>query len=346
MSSKKNVSVFGAYFNGNFGDDLMGLQLAQELKNHGYQPVLWRGPDLKVSGEVWDIATSVDEFLKDTICVVFGGGMVLCDSNFPEYWLDMKGVLDACECRGIPIIGISIGSDGKFDNLNPTAKKFVCSKELKAISLRLVNDVSFVRKLNPTVKIDQYDDIVLCSSFPKPRKNIRKILVCMPVSKIEQQLIKISGFILTLLGREVSSISQFKDDVHESTSFIKFKKHIKNHGVDSVLTAVRDCDLLIGRGLHVGVSALASGASFISYKGTGKTSSFLTEYGMAENHIAKRRPVIRPLMFLILIKKVLNVKTSNVSAVFDRRAKAEKHFEFMISELSKCSETEIPTSVN
>lgn len=333
MSSAKKVAVFGAYFNGNFGDDLMGHLLAGKLEEAGYEPVLWRGPSYEIHGKIWPTAGNVDEFLCDAGCVVFGGGMVFCNSNFPEYWSGMGDVLDACEKSKIPIIAISVGSDGHFENLHPVAGRLLRSPVLKAVSLRLEADVEPVKSFSKSRKIVQYSDIVLTSSMFRPRQIMTNVLVCMAVGRIERVLLGMAFFGMRIKGLRVCSVSQFIDTSDVSDRFIKLGgKNYSNLGVASILTAVRDCDIVIGRGLHVGMAALASGASFISYRGTGKTVTFMNEIGHGKNVVNAESRMAKPFLFLKLFQVVGAIQPSIYDSLRPLQQSAKGHYHFMLEQ--------------
>lgn len=336
MSSRKVVAVFGAYFNGNFGDDLMGHLIATNLSEAGYEPLLWRGPDYSIGGKKWKNADHVDDFLKDTRCVVFGGGMVFCNSNFPEYWQDMADVLDVCEKRNIPIVAISVGSDGHFDNLHPISNRLLKSSALVAVSLRLTTDVEPVKSFSQDRCIVQYSDIVLASSILTQRERAVKVLICMAVGRIERFLLGISFLMMRLKGLEVCSISQFVDSRPESNHFIKLNgKNYSNKGVTSVLEAVRNCDVVIGRGLHVGMAALASGSSFVSFRSTGKTVIFMNEIGQGENVITTNARIVKPWLFLKLFKVVGAMKPRIDNSLYTLQQNAGEHYRFMLDQIDR-----------
>lgn len=335
MDAKHVVPVFGAYFNGNFGDDLMGHLIAEKLVEAGYEPLLWRGPDYPISGKRWKTANCVDEFLKDANCVVFGGGMVFCNSNFPEYWQGMSDILDECEARNLPIIAISVGSDGHFDSLHPVANRLIRSPMFVAASLRLEADVKYIREVAKNASIVRFSDIVLTSSKLRERKRISNVIVCLPVGKMERFLLRGVFSIMRLRKIKVQSISQFTDESPMSKHFMKIAGyHISNQGVDSLLQAVRESDVVIGRGLHVGMTGLAGGAAFISYKGTGKSVTFLREIGRGESVVGANQFLMKPFLFIKLLHLIRPSLLYISDFLRENQADAEQHYCFMLDRLN------------
>ncbi len=335
MKVRKVVPVFGAYFNGNFGDDLMGHLLANRLEEAGYEPLLWRGSNHKIEGKSWKVANTAYEFLTNAKCVVFGGGMVFCNSNFREYWSGMGEILEICEERNIPIIAVSVGSDGHFENLHPVAERLLASPMFKAVSLRLESDVAHITSVAKNTCINRFFDIVLTSSSLKERTRISKVLVCLPVGRLERCLLRISFFLMTCKGMEVRSIAQFVDGSPEAKSFMRIPgRHLSNQGVDSLMDAVRESDVVVGRGLHVGMAGMASGAAFISYKGSGKTSTFLQELNLSHNYINTSAPFLKPFLFLKLLSWLRPSLLQVDPALRAARENAEGHYKFMLDQLA------------
>ena len=336
MKENKVVPIFGAYFNGNFGDDLMAYLFAECLETKGYIPLLWGGPNYEINGKIWKSVKCVDTFLENAKCVVFGGGMVFCDSFFPEYWNSMEKIIDVCENKDIPIILVSVGSDGDFKNINPVAKRLIRSPVMKAVSLRLKSDLAFVQENTHNTEISCYQDIILTSSKIKERLSKEKVLFCITVSKWEKILMH---FLILLMKRKkikVNSISQFIDKTPNASSYYKVRNnHLENKGVDSLIEAVKESDIVIARGLHVGMFGIASGATFISYKGTYKTSSFLKEVNLVNNYIQSCSLFFKPFLFLKLYQVIKRNLTEKKITHSLSQLDAENHYHFLFRQLGK-----------
>jgi polysaccharide pyruvyl transferase WcaK-like protein len=65
---------------------------------------------------------------------------------------------------------------------------------------------------------------------------------------------------------------------------------------------LRGVDILVGTGLHVGMSALSSGCDFIAYKSKKKTRSFMNEI---QKHSDSIYPKVRMFSILLLLSKLL-----------------------------------------
>lgn len=332
----KNISLFGAYYNCNFGDDLMAYLIAESLEQEGYSPVLWKGPEEECIIKNWKKTGDIDDFLSTSSHLIIGGGMWLSNSSYSELWNDLKVVTEACEKKRIPITAISIGSDNDFENLNSAAKYLLNSPALIAIAARLDSDLDFIRKNTKEKKITHHHDIVLTSSTFAHRRKLRKVLFCIPTTPAERFMFRIFMVILRLFGYRFHSISQFSDKSENSKNFYRIKgSHKPNSRINDVLAAVRDCDILIGSGLHVGVSALASGARFISYGGSGKTRKFMNEIGTQGLVIDRSSKINKLLAPLRTIVKILSLRSADDSELTSEKRDASRHYDFMLESIRK-----------
>lgn len=327
---KQKISIFGAYFNGNFGDDLMAHLVAKDLLQNDLYPLLWKGPAYEIESIHWDTAREMNEFTERADCVIIGGGMFLSNSGYGELWNDLESLVFHCELKEIPIIAVSIGSNETTEKLHPAAEKLINSPALKAISFRLASDATKFRHRTSNITTSQFSDIVLTSSEYRARAKPKKVLVCLPAGKIENKLIQLALFILRLYGYSTNSISQFTDSSPESFHYVRIKgNHYANTGIDSMLSAVRDCDILVGRGLHVGMAALAGGAIFISHRGSGKTERFLKSLDLDKFMIKSKTKFEKITAPLKLVKLILSSSHAG-SPIFKTRTKdAQMHYGFI-----------------
>ena len=65
----REIAIYGAYKNGNFGDDLMGHLIAERLSQAGYLPRLWMGPRNRFRGHTWRIYSDMRSFVSGAACV-------------------------------------------------------------------------------------------------------------------------------------------------------------------------------------------------------------------------------------------------------------------------------------
>ena len=327
------VPVFGPYFNGNFGDDLMGHLIASCLKDAGYRPKLWRGPDNSFRGRKWDTASNMKDFLKGARCVVFGGGLPFCNSSFTPYWKAIDEMVDECERLKIPIIAISVGSHGHHDDLHPVATKLVESPLFTAASLRLKVDVDWLKSKGKDV--EYHPDIVLTAMQYNPRKEFKNILLCMAVGKYFKPFARMMVFCLRMRGYSVSTIGQFADGFPRSERYFHGRDtKVENTGPDSVVKAIGHADIVVASGLHIGITGLSGGAEFAAYWATGKTTSFMEQCGRSKQVVPRSCKIAKPLGFYRLYKVLTGIGSVDNKEFSDMVSAAKGHCDFMLKRLA------------
>ncbi len=333
--NKPVVPVFGAYFNGNFGDDLMAHMIAGRLAGEGYSPRLWRGPTDAFRGHAWPVANDVDGFLEGARCVVCGGGMILGDSNYREYWDDFHAVADACISKSIPMLAISVGGDGASRQLNPVVQKLVDAGALRAVSCRLDTDVGWLTSLGVSARY--IPDIVLTAGTHRTRHEIKKVLFVLAVHPLEKILLERACSRLNAQGIKVYTMGQRIDGASGSRRAFHGKtERIENRGLHTVMQTLSDVDAVVASGLHMGVAALSCGAQFISYRGAGKTREFLRECGLEDASIQGRGLHGKLLSAYRLPGKISRLKPFVPGERFSELRKgADEHYDFMLHHLAK-----------
>jgi hypothetical protein len=327
------VPVFGPYFNGNFGDDLMGHLIASCLADAGYKPRLWRGPDNTFMGRRWETVSTMKELVKDAKCVIFGGGLPFCNSDFTPYWDAMSEMVDECEAADIPIIAISVGSHGHHEGMHPSAEKLVASSAFTAASLRLKVDVDWLRSKGK--EVEYIPDIVLTALPYRRRKEVRNILLCLGYGWWEKPLLGWLVRCLTARGFRVKTIGQFADGFPNAESYYhEPETRLANTGPDSVTEAIRAADVVVATGLHIGITALSSGAEFVSYQSVGKTLTFMEQCGRADQTLPSRNKLERLFGVFRLYKILISLKIKSADPEFESmRSEAEGHCRFMLEQV-------------
>ena len=335
VEAKTPIPVFGAYFNGNFGDDLMAHLIAERLNAAGYAPRLWRGPTDAYAGRQWPVAEDMESFLEGARCVVCGGGMVLAISDYRDYWQDFQAMAEACVRRDIPVIAISVGSDGLRMQLHPAVQFLIDSGGLRAASCRLKDDAAWLRRLG--VPCSYIPDIVLTSGLRRPRREIKRVLLCLSVHPVEAHLLNWTCKRLEGAGMVVYTMGQRTDGTHEiAQAYHGHGTRLANSGLDSVVAAIGEADVVVASGLHVGVAAMAAGAEFVSYRGTGKTRDFMSECGHRGRVLEASGRVGKLLCAFRLARLVLSISPrENDPVVQDLQQAAQEHFAFMLEHLDR-----------
>jgi hypothetical protein len=307
----------------------MGHLIALNLYNAGYEPVLWRGPNNSFAGKTWEIVSDMNEFVRDSKCVVFGGGMVFGDSGFEAYWRAISDLVDVCEAMKVPIFAISVGSNGSHERMNPAAHKLIMSSMFKAASLRLECDVDWL--CSQGKQAEYIPDIVLTTLQYKRRKQIKKAAFCIKIRPWERPLLDWVVARLHARGIDVNTIGQFPDDLPVAGIFYHGKgTRIVNTGPESVVEVVRQADVVIGTGLHVGMAALSGGAEFISYRGEGKTVAFMRQCDRSKQVIGVKSKFGKPFCFYRLYRKICCLqRLDNDTKFTEMKKESERHYHFL-----------------
>jgi hypothetical protein len=331
MEMKKQiVPVWGAYYNGNFGDDLMGHMIASRLEDVGYSPRIWTDSDAFFKEKKWEYTLDLEKFIENASCVVLGGGLLFSKSNFSSYWHGLDALITLCEEKEIPIIGISIGSQGCHANMSLAAQKLINSPIFIAASLRLECDVEWLR--NRGKNVQYFPDIVLTAMQYEKKEKINNVLLCLSVRTWEKPLI--DWVVCRLKKREitVSTVGQYADDFSAMKNFYHARdSKVPNNGPNSVMDAIRNADVVVASGLHVGVASLSSGAEFIAYQAAGKTTEFMKQCGRQNQALRSKTKLGRLILFFRLYKSICALRFHGVdNDILKIKNAAGKHYDFMI----------------
>ena len=336
--NKPVVAVFGAYDNENYGDDLMAHLFAQRLSEAGYRPRLWRGPEHGNQGRRLEIATDMATFVGGAAAVVVGGGVTLSNSNLHTYWNGLGALTEACEREGCPMVAISVGSNGTPDAIHPAVIRMLKSTALRAVSVRLECDEAWVRQFGKPARF--IPDIVLTALPYRERSAIRDVLLCLAVGTWERPLLQWLVTKLTAKGLRVRAVSQFPDDHARAINFFRTPAtHVRHEHTEQMSGLLRDADLVVATGLHVGIAALAGGAEFISYRGRGKTVTFMNECGLARQVIQAEGRFGKLCCFWKLwrLLDTFEPDPASCARLRDMQERAFDHYSFMLEHIAEAA---------
>jgi len=351
----KKIAIWGDYGHGNYGDDIMAVMFALELKNNGYDPIVYN-LDSYISGK-YQISTtsSLDVLIRDaSICVIGGGGLLVGDNYirilakkhaflFEYSFYLLEKALKKYDC---PCFALSIGGNGNGSktHLPYFRKRFWKNGNCKFATVRLKEDISLLSTLN--VKVEYIPDVLLSIPF---MFNVKK------TDNTKHDRVKVG---LNLIEKDCKKLIEKSIEVarlRPSTDFYFIKSHLDGYKTTyealpptfdlpnlhhfkyddpiNMINFISSLDILISSKLHLGVTALSLGVPFYSYQGKLKTRSFLRSI---DSNFASQADD-SPEKIMSLIKSHDNIydysKQFNDIKLKDDMQKSRTHFKILLSNI-------------
>ncbi|MGR9048635.1 polysaccharide pyruvyl transferase family protein [Halobacillus faecis] len=320
------VGIFGSYFYGNFGDDLMALMFAEVVKECGGEPLVYK-LDNNLS-EQYNIKTvnSIEKLVKESnFCIIGGGGFLVNHKNVSSVQSDrnkrLHELVKNLEKYNCSIYPLSIGGSGTSRDVEVLEgmKKLLLSERTKLVTVRNQEDLKVVKRYNNNVKL--FNDVVwqLPLFFNVKKSNQKeKIKVGININKGKKTK-AIDYMVNRLLNSKKNSYEIYYMDTHLPEYDMKHEympnlneKNIKLFhytNPDEITQFISELDILVTQKLHVGVAALSYGVPFISLNGADKTKTFLTNMNLEDYYVGK--------LNLLKLSKLIKSKNLSVDADFD-----------------------------
>lgn len=341
-----HIALIGAYWQGNFGDDLMAVIYARALQGAGHRVKVFRLDESYAREFEIETCQRIDELLAGARVCVWGGGGILVANSYPpnEASSDISGVIyemtQVCIKRGIPVVLSSIGGDGfgRWANIPAAASALLSSGAVSAVSVRLQSEVELVQSYCRECRY--FPDVVLSSlhyAYPGKKNSsevekCRKLRVGLNLSnqKENQSLVDLL-FVLSKLTRrfEIEILLTHLDSVpydYEKLSSI-FARRIpvtRPERMKEYLTGLSRFDMIVSSKLHLGLAALALGVEFISFRGSWKVRNALKDYGLQDRYFTSRKALVKRVWGLASMKSFPSTETTA----------SEGHIEFLLDYLS------------
>lgn len=294
----KRIAIWAPLRYANYGDDLQAIILGKTIKSIGYEVILFQlNPTLShIYG--LESANSEEELLREADACVIAGGSFLMPINpikrylHPHYRAienDYIRLYKSSKKLGIKILPISIGGDGyihkAFWQIPLSRLKFLKSPMMLNGTVRLFEDVAVMKHIGK--QFLHYPDMLLQVG------NMINFDNCKFNDKIRIGFnLKKGKYLDKKLVEDIFYYSNHYDDLefffiksHMDISNINYEylplKSSKNiHIVKyedpyQLLGLLASLNCIISSKLHLGLTALAIGTPFISYRGQGKTIAFL-----------------------------------------------------------------------
>lgn len=290
MNDIMRVGVWSCAWLNNFGDDLMEQMIDLHLRQSGTETILYRPDRSRASGGA--VPDEVDRFISSVDGVVIAGGAWLCpftgslETNRSLAELHLLTV--AAERREVPLLPISIGSNGRRPRLNTTQIDFLSSPMLRSGTFRLRSDLSVMSQVQRRDRrFEAFSDICLSvgrfiSADPADRHRSGRVGVNLSSRKRALALAApLRTFVrsydaIQSMGRRAPATDAVLRSARRTTTYVEpfdFARQLSS--MSCVMTSK----------LHVGVVALALGVPALSLRGQAKTKAFFDEAGLPDLYL-------------------------------------------------------------
>lgn len=297
------VALWGFHAYGHFGDDLVAGLVALHLqRTHGADIRAYRlcAPYARRFGI--EVVDSIDALVDGSDCVVFAGGSTLESSPppsrrfglaaaLPQHGLDSARILELTKLDGIPIIGTSIGGDGKYPrHLEPPSKQEFLTRA-RSISVRYADDLRLLREAGTAG--DYFPDLLWSTALQFPRVPVTKPHLRIGIAVYGGQLLAQKALLAPLMlyacalrRRDVEFV--FLDSANADKS--PFRALPRLPGVrgetyqfrepDEDLRVLASLDALVSTQLPLGIVAASYDIPFLALLPETKTRRMMTESGL------------------------------------------------------------------
>lgn len=300
----KKVGIWAPLRYANIGDDMQALSFAIQIRKLGYDVKLYQLEENLSKEYGFESAENLDGLCQDVNLVIIAGGALLTPFRWykrilnraaREYENDFKELLDATQKYPNTVFcAISMGGDGLLRNPQIWYSKsrvgFFKSSSFINGTVRLQGDVEQMKQAFGKNFVFYPDMLFRLTDFFKPTllpqsKKYRVVLQFKRGRYLDKQLLN-----------DIYSYAENNDDIefHFITTHMPKvgltyqyvpEKPSKNIFIDTYQTpnqlvgVLGSVDIVITSMLHVGLIGLTMGTPFVSYRGPGKTKSFLRSIG-------------------------------------------------------------------
>ena len=299
----KTIAIWAPLRYANVGDDMQALAFAMFIKKQGYEVKLYQLEEsLSVRYGLKSVQT-LDELCQDVnLCVIAGGALLtpfkwykrLLNRAAREYEQDFKNLLAASKkYPRVKFCAISMGGDGKVKDPVEWYSKyridFFKSPSFIDGTVRLAGDVEQMKQFGkhftffPDMLFRQ-EDFFKKELLP-PSSKYRVVLQFKRGRYLDKQLLKdIMAYASTNDDMEFHFITTHMPQIGLTYQYVP-EKASKNIFIDTyqnpeqLIGILASADVLMTSMLHVGLIGLTCGTPFVSYRGPGKTKSFLMSVG-------------------------------------------------------------------
>lgn len=348
----KKISIWSPLRYANYGDDMQALAFALMLKEMGYEVKLFQLEESLAEYYHMVSSPNVDDLCKDVNLVIIAGGALLTPLNIAKRWLnssyreyerDFRDLYAATKKYAVKFCAISMGGDGEIRNpylyYGMGRRLFFHSDAFLGGTVRLEGDVLQMKQTFGK-KFIYYPDML----FQAPRFFHPQLLP--PTKKYRVGFnFKRGRYLSQKLLNDIMEYAETHDDMefHFTTTHMQKvglnyqyvpEKESKNIFIEryenpcQLLGVLASMDCFMTSMLHVGLTGLTTGTPFLSYRGPGKTKSFLHSIGGDWAILPNK------ISFEELRCKLWNMSKNNlyaqynVAAIEQMKRDSQNHFEF------------------
>jgi len=331
-----NIALFGFYPYGNFGDDLMAVLLAEELRRHGANPLIY-GLLPEIAEEFGFTRTdSIDDLLADTGLLVFGGGGAFLRSDAAEFHEEIEWACEICARRHVPIVMISVGGDGGPVEGIPEARLRIL-REARLVTLRNPEDAPLQAEMSGRSAFSP--DIVWTAAR---RLGVAPAPSPEPVVAVDASLLERTSLRLFLRGLMLACRVfrrpfrfRFFSTTHAAID-PPSGRILSYRGVRSFTEFLSSCSLVITPRLHAGLVALSQGIPVMVPAPHGKASLLFRRHGLDRYVFRGKRRALALGLAILRSRDFEWCRPDFRAERFEESIrKAEEHFSRLLEEISR-----------
>ncbi|SED90727.1 polysaccharide pyruvyl transferase family protein [Rhodobacter sp. 24-YEA-8] len=282
------ILLWGAYQQGNFGDDLMAILFAKKFSQAGHTVEVFGLQETEASLNGLVVCNDIYSGVKNADVVVLGGGAVLKEAQIARILLKAAprkiearyiSLFRAISRYGTPVCFTSIGSDGisSFSDVAWTRRRLFTSPLMLGGTVRLMKDVEILG--SKSVGAEFIPDVLIGAAhhfghepakwgFQRP-----KILL-----NLHQRHASFGRSFVSYLHRHLPDAKIVISNSHLPSSGLSYEW--KGDLSGELYTPYKDClefrdlirtvDFVVSSKLHIGLTAMSYGIPFMSVGGRGK----------------------------------------------------------------------------
>lgn len=303
-NNRKTISIWAPLRYANVGDDMQAIALAKHVINLGYNVKLFQ-LDLELSIQYkLESVNTVDELCRDVNLVLIAGGALLTPFKWykrilnkaaREYESDFKDLYKASlKYPNVKFLAISMGGDGHLRSpetwYSHWRTDFFRSEAFLNGTVRLAGDVKQMQiAFNKQFEyhadmlfrtpdyfdyehLPQTDKTRVCLQFKKGKYLDKQFL--SDIYRYAEEHDDIEFHFITTHMPKIGLTYQYLPEKESKNIFIDAYQTPQQ-----LLGVLVSCDIILTSMLHVGLMGLTLNTPFVSYRGPGKTKSFLKSIG-------------------------------------------------------------------
>ena len=301
--SMKTIAIWAPLRYANIGDDMQAIALARHIQTLGHKVKLFQLDEELANLYKLESAPSVDVLCKDVNLVVIAGGALLTpfiwykrllSKQAREYENDFRDLYKATQKNpNLKFCAISMGGDGEVKNprkwYSHWRTDFFSSPAFVNGTVRLAGDVQQMKQAFGKNFVYHADMLFRTTDYFKPQMlpPTEKKRICLQFKKryVDKSMLDaIYKYAEEHDDMEFHFITTHMPKIGLTYQYLP-EKESKNIFIDTyktpeqLLGVLASCDITMTSMLHVGLMGLTMGTPFLSFRGPGKTKSFLKSIG-------------------------------------------------------------------